>query len=271
VLLDGDYGREALFEAAAQGFWIGRPVERPGSRPLAFIAADLGSHLAEWPVTQTVKCLCFYHPDDAEDLRARQEEALATLHTACRTTGRELLLEIIASRHGPVDDRTVPAVLNRLYNLGIKPDWWKLEAQPSAAAWANVGRAIADGDPYCRGVVLLGLEAPEAELADAFALAAGHPVVKGFAIGRTIFADAAEHWLAGRMSDEEAVADMGSRFGRLCEAWDQAMAQTPSPLMGEARGEGGSAKVKSVTQPDSVNTLTAHSALRAKTFRREDR
>src|SRR5262249_46653146 len=36
MLLDGDYGREALFEAEATGLWLARPVELPGSRPLRF-------------------------------------------------------------------------------------------------------------------------------------------------------------------------------------------------------------------------------------------
>ena len=36
MLIDGTYGREALFRAADHDFWIGRPVEDPGSRPLDF-------------------------------------------------------------------------------------------------------------------------------------------------------------------------------------------------------------------------------------------
>ncbi|MBP0644629.1 DUF2090 domain-containing protein, partial [Mycobacterium tuberculosis] len=69
MLIDGTYGREALFRAAAHDFWIGRPVELPGSRPLDFdYGGDLGSRLVEWPVGHTIKCLCFYHPDDPEDL-----------------------------------------------------------------------------------------------------------------------------------------------------------------------------------------------------------
>ena len=36
MLLDETYGREALFDAAKLPFWIGRPVEEPGSRPLRF-------------------------------------------------------------------------------------------------------------------------------------------------------------------------------------------------------------------------------------------
>ncbi|HKG81788.1 MAG TPA: 5-dehydro-2-deoxygluconokinase [Beijerinckiaceae bacterium] len=222
LLLDGTYGREALFEAAEHGFWIGRPVEKPGSRPLAFETPDLGSHLAKWPLAHTVKCLCFYHPGDPPELMARQEAALVAVQDACRTTGRELLIEIIASKHGVVADTTAADVLERLYALGLKPDWWKLEPQTSAAGWRAIEDTIGAGDPYCRGVVLLGLEAPEEELVAAFALAAQNPVVKGFAIGRTIFAAAAEKWLAGSMPDDEAVAEMAARFGRLCQAWDRA-------------------------------------------------
>jgi len=34
LLCDGRLGRDALYKAAGQGLWIGRPVEWPGSRPL---------------------------------------------------------------------------------------------------------------------------------------------------------------------------------------------------------------------------------------------
>ena len=225
VLLDGEHGREALFDAAETDLWIARPVERPGSRPLALITPDLGSHLVEWPLDQTVKCLCFYHPDDGAELKERQEAALLTVYDACRSTGRELVVEIIAGKHGPVADTTVAAVLERLYAFGIKPDWWKLEPQGSAAAWRAVETAIRTGDPHCRGVVLLGLDAPEDRLIAGFGLAAAHPIVKGFAIGRTIFSQAAERWLPGAISDGEAIDDMAARFRRLSEAWDRAAEQ----------------------------------------------
>jgi 5-dehydro-2-deoxygluconokinase len=225
VLLDGEYGRTALFDAAAQNLWIGRPVEQAGSRPLAFVTPDLGSHLAEWPLGHTVKCLCFYHPDDPAELKERQEASLVAVYDACRTTGREFLLEIICSKHGLLGETTAARVLDRLYGIGIKPDWWKLEAQPSDAAWRAIESAIRNGDSYCRGVVLLGLEAPEEVLIAQFALAAQHPIVKGFAIGRTIFSHAADRWLAGAMSDREAVADIAARFQRLSGAWDRAAAR----------------------------------------------
>jgi 5-dehydro-2-deoxygluconokinase len=224
MLLDERHGRKAMFEFARHGFdWLGRPVELPGSRPLRFeFSQDIGSQLVEWPVGHCIKCLCFYHPDDPPALKQEQQQKLLGLFEAARRVGRELLVEIIAGKHGALDATTIPRALEELYALGIRPDWWKLEPQVSAAAWADIEAVIARRDPWCRGVVLLGLEAPQAELEAAFAATADAPIVKGFAVGRTIFIHAAEEWMAGRMSDGEAVADMASRFRGLTEAWQAA-------------------------------------------------
>jgi 5-dehydro-2-deoxygluconokinase len=115
----------------------------------------------------------------------------------------------------------VASVLARLYALGIKPDWWKLETQKSAAAWRAIEDIVEKQDAYCRGIVMLGLEAPELELASTFRIASDTRLVKGFAVGRTIFADAADRWLSGKMTDEQAVADMAARFERLVKAWEE--------------------------------------------------
>ncbi|MBS3647421.1 5-dehydro-2-deoxygluconokinase [Pseudaminobacter sp. 19-2017] len=221
MLIDEKHGRDALFEFARHPFsWLGRPVELPGSRPLRFESSqDIGSQLIEWPVTHCIKCLSFYHPGDPAELKAEQQQKLGALYDASRKVGRELLVEIIAGKHGTLADDTIARALEEIYALGIKPDWWKLEPQASPDVWRRIGAVIENNDPHCRGVVLLGLEAPEEELAKAFAAAADAPIVKGFAVGRTLFADAAQKWFAGKISDVEAVADMAERFQRLTSAW----------------------------------------------------
>ena len=220
MLIDGRLGRDALFEAAKHPFaWIARPVELPGSRPLRFEhGLDIGSELVEWPVDHCVKVLCFYHPDDPADLKRKQQAKLRTLFEATRRVGRELLVEIIAGKNGPVGDDTVATVLSELYALGIRPDWWKLEPQ-SVAGWGAVEAVIIDKDPWCRGVLVLGLDGAMGEIEAALETAAQAQVVKGFAVGRTIFREAAEGWFEGGLSDDAAVAMMAERFGRLSKKW----------------------------------------------------
>jgi 5-dehydro-2-deoxygluconokinase len=158
-------------------------------------------------------------------MKSEQEDVLKRLFAACRRNRLELLLEVIPSKVGPIDDDTTAAIIRRMYQIGIYPDWWKLEPMTSKEAWSRACAAITENDPYTRGIVVLGLDAPEDELAASFAEAAQFKLVKGFAVGRTIFADAARKWLANAMTNEEAVADMSSRYERLCQIWDEARAQ----------------------------------------------
>lgn len=223
ILLDGRYGQDLLDQATARIPWIGRPIEQPGSVPLRFDGAyDLGTTFREWPTQHCVKCLVFYHPDDPEALRLEQEGHVLALFEAARKTGHELLLEVIPSRSAaPVDERTLARALARFYELGVYPDWWKLPDPGSQAAWGAVADVIARHDPYCRGVMLLGLDAPEAELERAFALAARQPVCKGFAVGRTIFGKPAEAWFKGEIEDDEAVERMAGSYARLIGLWER--------------------------------------------------
>ena len=227
ILCDNRIGRSALHRATGTGLWIGRPTEWPGSRPIEF-EPDLGDDLGgfrEWASENVVKLLVFCHPDDTAETRALQEQRVKHLYTSARRNNLEFLLEVIPSKIGAVDDTTTATLIQQFYDAGIYPDWWKLEPFKTDAAWQNAVDAIERHDPHTRGIVVLGLDAPEAELAASFALAAKQPLVKGFAVGRTIFGQAARDWMQGKITDDAAVETMVGNFSRLCEIWDAARAQ----------------------------------------------
>ena len=220
VLLDERLGRDALHAAMAGDLWVGRPVEIPGSRPLKFEGgADIGGMLSGWPVDQVVKCLVLYHPDDPQNLHHIQEQKVLTLFQACRRSGHELLLEVISSKNGDIETDTVARALTRFYDSGVRPDWWKLAPAGDAATWEAITQVIASRDPHCRGIVILGLEASQDELLKSFEIAARFDLVKGFAVGRTIFADVAQGWLSGKLDDDAARKKMAQRFGALAQGW----------------------------------------------------
>ena len=224
ILCDDRIGRSALHRASGTGLWIGRPTELPGSRPIDFepeLGHDLG-RLREWARENVVKLLVFCHPNDDKKITKMQIARVKRLFAAARRNNLEFLLEIIPSKVGSVDDDTSATLIQSFYDAGVYPDWWKLEPFKSEAAWANAVAAIERNDTRTRGVVVLGLDAPEAELAESFALAAKQPLVKGFAVGRTIFGNAARNWLAGNISDGEAVTEMAENYQRLCAIWDTA-------------------------------------------------
>jgi 5-dehydro-2-deoxygluconokinase len=220
VIIDGRYGADALARVTGAGLWVARPVEVPGSRPLEFEAGDnVGLDLHSWPQEQVAKCLVFYHPDDETALRLTQEARILALYQACRLTHHELLLEIIPPADSVIGDDTLARALDNLYGRGIFPDWWKLPPQASRAAWEQISAVIEKHDPRCRGIVILGLGASEAELEQGFELASGQVYCKGFAVGRSVFQAPAELWFAGDISDDEVIEQVGANYTRLVRLW----------------------------------------------------
>ncbi len=219
VLIDGTYGADALAAATGRGWWIARPVELPGSRPLEFEhGRSVGTTLASWPLEHIVKCLVAFHPDDPVELRLEQETQLATLYDACQASGHELLLEVIPPALPNLQADTLLRAIKRLYNIGIYPEWWKLPSM-TAAQWTQIDALIAERDPYCRGVVLLGLNAPVAQLMQGFGQSRDARSVRGFAVGRTLFGKPASDWLAGRTDDAGLVNAAAANFAELISEW----------------------------------------------------
>ena len=225
LLADQRFGQDSLNAATGRGWWIARPVEVQGSRPLAFEhGRSIGSNLQTWPQEQIIKCLVQYHPDDEPMLRLEQEAQLMSLYQASQASGHELLLEVIPPKdHPSTHPDVIYRAIKRLYNLGIYPAWWKIESQP-AHVWEQLDALIQARDPYCRGVVLLGLNAPAEILAAGFREASQSTTCRGFAVGRTIFHEPSRAWLEGEIDDAGLISRVQSTFGFLIESWRDARA-----------------------------------------------
>ena len=219
ALIDDEYGEDALHAATGRGWWLGRPVEQPGSNPVVFeLGSSISSGLGHWPKEQVVKCLIYYHPDDRADRRLAQENQVRTLCDATNETGHELLLELIPVKGMPLHEDTIIRTMTRFYNLGIHPDWWKLPP-PSATQWAAIDALIESRDPYCRGVVMLGLNASLKQLVASFEQAKNSRSCRGFAVGRSIFQDPARDWLIGGIDDDTLIQRCCKSFEQLIMAW----------------------------------------------------
>ena len=219
ILCDDRYGQDALNAATGRGWWIGRPVELPGSNPVVFDRGrSVGTALVGWPQEHIVKCLVQFHPDDAIDNRLEQEAQIRSLYDAVQASGHELLLEIIPPKSRARAPDTVYRAMKRLYNLNIFPEWWKLEPMDEAQ-WQAVDALIAERDPHCRGVVLLGQAAGIDTLAKGFHDARGSVSCRGFAVGRTVFQEPSVKWLAGAIDDAALRQAIRAKFEALIDAW----------------------------------------------------
>jgi 5-dehydro-2-deoxygluconokinase len=221
IIVDATYGRDTLFAATGTSVWIARPIEKPGSLPLEFENdVDPAIELRTWPAEHVAKCLVQYHPHDAAAVKAMQEARVGNLFRACVATRHELLLEVIPPPERGDQGVAVVDSMRRFYALGVSPDWWKLPPLSNVATWQAAGDVIRRYDPHCRGIVLLGHDAGSGDLARAFAAGSAEPLVRGFAVGRRIFWEAAEAWFAGKIDDTTAIKTIMQEYRAIIDSWE---------------------------------------------------
>jgi 5-dehydro-2-deoxygluconokinase len=227
VLIDDVYGDEALEELTGSGAWISRAFEVAKSRPVQFVGGpNPAATLRAWPEEHVVKCNLYMHPDDDDEMRDAQEGKVLQLYDACLQNDRQLLLEVQPSPETSYDGESVAALIGRFYEIGVRPEWWKIPPNSDPGVWVRIGDVVREHDPYCAGLLVLGQAAEEDELAESFAAAASEPMCRGFAIGRSIYGESARRWLAGEIDDEELVSSVAERYGHMNGLWQNRKAQS---------------------------------------------
>jgi 5-dehydro-2-deoxygluconokinase len=220
VLLDDMYGDRALELLTGTGAWIARAVEVAKSRPVEFVGgANVADVLRGWPEEHVVKCNLYCHPEDDAEMKALQEQRVVQLFDACVRNDRRLLLEIQAPQNIRYDETSVAVLLDRFYELGVRPDWWKLSPNTDSGVWERIGDVVREHDPYCAGLLVLGQGLEGEKLAESFVAASSEPFCRGFAIGRSIYGEAARGWLAGEVDDKELVSSVAAEYERMVSLW----------------------------------------------------
>src|SRR5215208_5273153 len=220
VLIDDIYGYDGLEELTGSGVWISRAFEVAKSRPVEFVGGpNPAATIRTWPEEHVVKCNLYMHPNDDAQTRELQEQRVLQLYDACIKNDRRLLLEVQPTGGTSYDENSMVELLERFYEIGVRPDWWKVPPNREPGVWKRIGDVVREQDPYCAGVLVLGQAAEEEKLVESFAAAASEPLCNGFAIGRSIYGEAARRWLAGEIDDEELMSSVAEGYGRMNSLW----------------------------------------------------
>lgn len=213
VLVDDRYGSRVLELASGSGRFVARALDEPATRPLRVLGEpEVAAYLRTWPRDHVAKVIAYMAARDPVELAEDQVATLVRVQQACWRAGRELLVEIQAPPGEPHEPGELAELVRRLLAAGVEPEWWKLPPTPRAEDWAGVAAAVQAADLACRGLLVLGQGSSPEELEAAFAAAAGQKLCRGFAVGRTIFGEPAEAWLAGEASDDELRKTVAERF-----------------------------------------------------------
>lgn len=217
-IVDAEYGAPLLDYERSR--WRARPIEVHSDEPLAFAGGvDVALELLRWPARQIVKCKVVYHPDAPVEVRAGQEALLRQLQHACRSLDRTLLLEVVPLLDGVEDFTASVRAVDALYAASVAPDWWKLPPPDDSLTWAALERVVLERDPACSGILLLGNGLSTEELERRMTWARASRVCRGFAFGRTVFAEPAQAWVRGDIDDAAVVQQVKDRLADLIDLW----------------------------------------------------
>lgn len=238
VLVDEQFGGDVLRLALERGVAVAIAVERSGRQVFELEhGAEFREHLESIEPTFAKALVRFNVEGEPED-NARQLERLRTLSDylvsrACKLM-YELLVPPTAAQLGQTgEDRDRFARERRpelivkgmaaAQEAGIEPDVWKVEGvdAPEDAA-ALVERARSGSGREDVGLFVLGAGASDERIAGWLDVAARTEGYRGFAIGRSIWRDAAKRYLDGELARDEAAATVALRFGALVARWRDA-------------------------------------------------
>lgn len=210
IMVNGTGCGDALFAIGSATDWVVRAIDIPGRNPLSFLGErPAGVLLRSWPQSQIVRCLVPVAVDGSSELQA---ERLRELQYAVEMWGHELML-VPEMRAGP-DELALASRIHEIQTLGIRPDWWGIEASAGASAWANLQATVEASNPMCRGILML--DSGGAELMAAYTAAAANcPLLQGIVAGQSIYAGLLSDWAAGRSDDSMLAREIEAGIDRL--------------------------------------------------------
>ena len=224
VLIDGSsYGVDALPQATGRGWWVGRPIELPGSRPLRFDGGvSVATTLKNWPPSHVVKCLVHYHPG------RRTRAARRAGSPRGRAVGRDAHLRARAAAGAhPAQGRVgcrprgrraacrVPLLQPRLQAGVVEAGAAVFSGLAGAGRAGGRARSVLPRRRHPR------LEPAPGRSGTGLRAGPATPIVKGFMVGRTLWAEPSLQWLQGTLDDAGFVAAVSHNFTALVQAWNQ--------------------------------------------------
>ena len=241
VLVDAQYGPDVARGAKAGGYKLAMPVEKSGQNEFDFEYGDqFGEKIEEWDPDFS-KVLVRYNPEGDRDMNDRQSVKLRQLSEWLHERHRKFLFELLvpaeAAQLEQVGGSTerydvelrpqlmLEAIL-QLQNAGVEPDVWKIEGISDREACNEIATLTRREGRDRVSCIVLGRGASDEKVDEWLRAATGLDGYAGFAIGRSIFADAVKAYAADPegFDRQSAVDQIARKYLRFIEVYEGAPA-----------------------------------------------
>ncbi len=214
LILDDEWGSDAIARARRSAIPVAQPVEIPGSVPLRLYDDYATRVVRRRPAF--IKCLVQGGPHQPPDLYEAQNRTLEQLYWVCERAGVPLTLELITPE-GPGRADGTARWMTALAARGVRPAYWKLQAFEDPRDAAHVSAACQKP----ARIIILGKSAPLEVLGRHFEATRGLEAFCGFAVGRTIFSQAFTAHLKGAPA-RATVHAISDGYVRVMNLWASA-------------------------------------------------
>jgi 5-dehydro-2-deoxygluconokinase len=236
ALVDEQFGgpTQVPEQAKASGIQLAMPVEKSGQNEFDFeYGEDFGAHIERYDPDFS-KVLVRYNPDGDAEMNRRQAERLHRLSTWLREGDRKFLFELLvpaeeaqlASVDGNAeryDSELRPELMIRaiaeLQDAGIEPEIWKIEGVDQRADCERIAAQCRSGGRDGVACVVLGRGADNDKVDQWLRAAAPVEAYVGFAIGRSIWGEPLAGFIDGRLTREDAAAQVATNYLRFVEVY----------------------------------------------------
>jgi myo-inositol catabolism protein IolC len=237
ILVDELFGGAILRRSRELGYTTACPAEKSGQDEFDFeYGDDFAKHIEAMRPT-FCKVLVRYNPEGDRDLNARQAARLKRLSGYLRERSEsrfmfELLVPPEKAQLALVDNDQkaydlalrpglMALAIEELQNAGVEPDVWKIEGLDRRKDCEKIVRLARRGGRDKVGCILLGRGEDEKKVHEWLATASGVPGFIGFAVGRTSFWSPLVAWRAKKITREQAVNQIASRYREFVDIFEE--------------------------------------------------
>jgi myo-inositol catabolism protein IolC len=240
ILVDEQFGAAILRDAKACGYTTACPAEKSGQEEFEFeYGEEFAAHIESIHPT-FCKVLVRYNPEGDPALNRRQSGQLKRLSDYLHGQSTslfmfELLVPPEKSQLDQVKDdkksydlelRPLLMVhaIEQLQDAQVEPDLWKVEGLDRAEDCAKLVAAARRNGRDNVSCIILGRGEDDKKVREWLTTAAGVPGFVGFAVGRTDFWEPLVNWLAEKITRDEAVARVASRYREFVDIFENGRA-----------------------------------------------
>ena len=242
ILVDEQFGAGILRDAAAAGFTTACPVEKSGQEEFDFeYGDDFARHIEAFHPT-FCKVLVRYSPEGDPVLNRRQTARLRRLSDYLDGARRSMFMfELLVppekgqlARLGgdkkaydlELRPELMVQAIEQLQDAHVEPDIWKVEGLDRVEDCEKLVATARRGGRDRVGCIVLGRGEDDQKVRQWLTTAARVAGFVGFAVGRTTFWDPLVNMRAGKMTREDAVAEIARRYRGFVELFERPRVKT---------------------------------------------